>query len=104
MSINFRFFVISGCLMAQILANQRTLTLASCCQFYYKRVHRILPACLVMILVTFGVGQWMLMDVDFEHLWRDAIWAMIFTFNIKLGLEAGDGYFREVKPYKIIYI
>jgi peptidoglycan/LPS O-acetylase OafA/YrhL len=93
------FFVISGYLItAMLLADLRGSRL-SLLDFYARRVRRIVPPLLVVIMASFFVGWAWLMPYDFRTLSAE-IWASaLYVFNIVLWHQSG--YFdaaADTKP------
>lgn len=76
------FFVISGFLITGLLLreHERTGTI-SFRAFYDRRVRRILPAALTVLVVTVVAGYTVLPKVRFESLAWDAVWAALFSSN-----------------------
>jgi peptidoglycan/LPS O-acetylase OafA/YrhL len=89
------FFVISGFLITGILLREnasRTFTLA---RFYERRARRILPALIVMLLVTSIVSYALLLPMEFRTFAQSLTAVILFSSNILFFKRAGafDFYF-----------
>jgi peptidoglycan/LPS O-acetylase OafA/YrhL len=92
------FFVISGYLITALLLREhdRTGTI-SFRAFYTRRIKRIIPAS-VLVLISTVVAAWFLLDAArFGQLLRDAGAAMLFFANWRFAI-AGTDYFQEGLP------
>lgn len=72
------FFVISGFLMAKIYNSQQS----NFNKFYLQRLDRLLPAYTFTIILTLIASIFILVPVDFDQLYEQAISANFFTANI----------------------
>jgi peptidoglycan/LPS O-acetylase OafA/YrhL len=88
------FFVISGYLITSIIIKRSDLNLFSLLEFYRRRVLRIVPAFIVMIVVTCGVSIFILLPLEMRALTASAAAAAGFTSNIYFWREAS--YFGGV--------
>ncbi len=77
------FFVISGFLMTGIIAEEfiRRGTF-SFREFYSRRIRRIFPALLVMILLTSGVGYFLLLPGDYKEFAESGLYAALSLGNV----------------------
>ena len=93
------FFVISGYLITSIIVREirdGSFTLA---RFYERRVRRILPALIVLLLATLAAGTVLLTPAQLEDLGQSALATSVFVSNIYF--FTGAGYFdgpSEAKP------
>jgi peptidoglycan/LPS O-acetylase OafA/YrhL len=90
------FFVISGYLISGILIRQERLELR---RFYYRRIRRIFPALIVVLLAALVIGWCCLTAPEFQLLGKHIFKSTLFFQNINLLKEAG--YFdlsSELKP------
>ncbi|MEQ1899392.1 MAG: acyltransferase family protein [Devosia sp.] len=87
------FFVISGYLITQIIARDGEAGRFSLPQFYFRRAKRLLPAALVMLLVTSIASFWLLTSVEMESFTKQLFGAATFTTNGVLAKETG--YFDD---------
>src|SRR3954470_21177869 len=69
------FFVISGFLITTIILRDIEVGRFSFAAFYARRMRRILPALLVMLIVALGAGAFLLMPGDYEATGRSALYA-----------------------------
>jgi peptidoglycan/LPS O-acetylase OafA/YrhL len=85
------FFVISGFLITGLLLREHARTgRISFGNFYRRRIKRILPASLTVIVVTVIVGFVVFAQTRFESLFVDGLWATLFSANwrfITLGTD-----------------
>lgn len=92
------FFVISGYLITGIVARDLEAGTFSLSSFYSRRIRRIFPA-LLSVLVAAGVaGWWLLLSTEYESLAKHIASATIFVSNFTSGQEAG--YFDEAAHTK----
>lgn len=83
------FFVISGFLITRLVDEGVAAGRFSFASFYGRRVRRLFPALLVVIVATMAVG-WVLATPDqFAELIRDAIGAATFSANFVLWRNTG---------------
>lgn len=93
------FFVISGFLITGIIYKGLRSNKFSFLDFWARRIRRIFPSLLVVIVATFVAGWWYLLPAEFEVLKSHIKWGLAFLANIKLNSEVG--YFdtaAELKP------
>jgi peptidoglycan/LPS O-acetylase OafA/YrhL len=92
------FFVISGYLITGILAKSfanRTYSLSS---FYQRRIRRIFPALLLVLLLCLLVGWFLIFTDDYASLGKHIAAGAGFVQNLSLWSEAG--YFDKSAVYK----
>jgi peptidoglycan/LPS O-acetylase OafA/YrhL len=93
------FFVISGYLISGIILQALGQGTFSFLTFYYRRIRRIFPALLVVLLGCFLVGWTSLLVEEFKQLGSHIVAGAVFISNFKYWSEAG--YFDmvgEIKP------
>jgi peptidoglycan/LPS O-acetylase OafA/YrhL len=96
------FFVISGYLITQLLARELTTTgTLSIGNFYARRMRRLLPALVLVVLVTLALS-WVLLPPagEREELAKSALASLVFVANYFF-MKAPGGYFggpAELKP------
>jgi peptidoglycan/LPS O-acetylase OafA/YrhL len=93
------FFVISGFLISRIILLGLDRRDFSFLHFYANRVRRIFPALLVMMVVSYVCGWFILLPDDFKQLGRHTFAGLAFVQNFTLLGESG--YFdvaSELKP------
>ncbi len=92
------FLVISGFLIsAQLYGARADRPGRALADFYHRRIRRILPASLLVLLLTVVAGWWVLNPLDWTELSRDAGAASLFGLNIRLAGNAVD-YLRSDLP------
>ncbi|MDB5505947.1 MAG: hypothetical protein JWR75_585 [Devosia sp.] len=88
------FFVISGYLITSIIYREMANGRFSIAGFYDRRIRRILPATLFVILCTLVAGYFILLPADYAGLGSSAVAASVGASNIFFWLNTG-GYFDE---------
>ena len=87
------FFAISGFLITGIIFRSHELKEFSFRDFYLRRVRRILPVFLVVIITTLVVGSVILLPDDRASLISSARYAVVFCANVFFAKERG--YFDQ---------
>jgi peptidoglycan/LPS O-acetylase OafA/YrhL len=93
------FFVISGFLISGIMFKALDAGRFSFLDFYARRVNRIFPALILVLLTTFGFAWWVLFNDELKQLGNHLSRAAVFLSNFILWHESG--YFdnaAETKP------
>jgi peptidoglycan/LPS O-acetylase OafA/YrhL len=96
------FFVISGYLISGAIFDDVRKGAVLACAFYGRRVRRIYPALITVLLTTFAVGWVQLFDERFQQLGAHLAGAAVFASNLVLYAESG--YFdaaSDAKPCSI---
>ncbi|NMY13967.1 acyltransferase [Pseudomonas sp. WS 5019] len=83
------FFVISGYLITSILLRSVASGEFSFFDFYLRRVKRLLPAALVVMVFSLFAGYFLLDPAAFENLASSALYASFFSANIYFYLNSG---------------
>jgi peptidoglycan/LPS O-acetylase OafA/YrhL len=83
------FFVISGYLIASIIVRQLDAGDFSLAKFYERRVRRILPALLVMLLVTALLGTLLLYPREAKDYARSLVAATLFVSSLFFYQKSG---------------
>jgi len=92
------FFVISGFLISGIIFRDLARGSFSFAEFYRRRIRRIIPALLIVLIATWLVAWLILNADDYEALGWHLSAASVFLSNFVLGNEAG--YFDHAAEYK----
>lgn len=92
------FFVISGFLISRGIVSGMESGSFSIADFYSRRVRRIFPALLVLLLACMSFGWWALLAADFAQLGKHVLGGAGFSANIVLWQEAG--YFDKASSLK----
>lgn len=103
-SVDF-FFVISGFLITSLLAGEFAKTVSqtsgsgtiSLKRFYIRRVRRILPVAVCILLLTVSLGYVLFNPIRSKMILHDGVWALFFGANINAIQQATD-YFKEGLP------
>lgn len=92
------FFVLSGFFITALLIKQHTATDAiSFADFYRRRVRRIIPSAVLVIVVTV-LGSYLLLTVTrAKSALTDGLWATVFASNWRFE-RVGSDYFAEGQP------
>lgn len=83
------FFVISGYLISNIIFRELSKGIFDLLDFYARRIKRIFPALLVVLIFTFVIGWFSLFDFEFKQLSKHLIGGATFSANIIFWLESG---------------
>ncbi|MEO6222866.1 MAG: acyltransferase family protein, partial [Vicinamibacterales bacterium] len=87
------FFVISGFLISRIIRRAVTDGTFTLSGFYARRIRRILPALLVVLLTCLLAGYAVSLADEWHTLGRHVFAGALFHANIAVAREATDGYF-----------
>lgn len=93
------FFVISGFLISTIIFQSLARGEFSFMDFYARRIRRIFPALIVVMLATFLIGWFVLFPDEYKQLGKHIMGGALFVSNFVLWKESG--YFdsaAETKP------
>ncbi|HKP22620.1 MAG TPA: acyltransferase family protein [Dongiaceae bacterium] len=92
------FFVISGYLITGILAAELADNRFSILNFYERRIRRIMP-CLLAVIITSGVAAMLLLvPLDFRDFAKSAVATLFFASNILFFRQSG--YFDDASEMK----
>lgn len=94
------FFVISGYLMTRIILKGFENSNFSFKQFYTKRITRIIPALLFLLVGVSIIGSFILLPKDLQQLGNNAFFSIIFSSNIEYYLNSG--YFDVASQNNIL--
>ncbi|MEA2864100.1 MAG: hypothetical protein QOC84_2056 [Bradyrhizobium sp.] len=83
------FFVISGFLISSIIVDALASDRFSYFDFYVRRIRRIFPALLLVLIPSFAFGWYALLPHEFAQLERHLAAAAAFVSNFSLWAEAG---------------
>ncbi len=92
------FFVISGFLISNIIFSSLANEEFSFCDFYSRRIRRIFPALIIVLISCFALGWFVLSAIDFKMLGRHIVGGSTFLSNLLLWREIG--YFNEAAETK----
>ena len=92
------FFVISGYLISAIIFQDIDQGRLSIRRFYSRRIRRIFPALLLVLLFVLTIGYPLLLPEDYRALGKHVLGGATFISNIILWMEAG--YFDAASLYK----
>lgn len=87
------FFVISGFLITGLLIREHDRSgRISFADFYRRRVKRIMPAAMVVVVATSAAAYFLFSAARAKDVFTDAIWATLFSANWRF-VTAGTDYF-----------
>lgn len=92
------FFVISGYLITGILLREWEQGSLDLGRFWERRVRRIVPAAMVMTLVTLFLGYWLLLPEAFAKLGASAMAHVCMVANVHFSRDVG--YFADASEEK----
>jgi len=92
------FFVISGFLITCVLLREIEEGRFSIGKFYVRRVRRIFPALITVLVSTMTAGWFLLRAVEFQQLSKHVLAGATFTSNLILYRESG--YFDNISESK----
>ncbi len=92
------FFVISGFLISTIIFHELENGTFSYVTFYSRRIRRIFPALLLMLIVVYALGWFVLLSNEFKQLGKHITGGISFMANLILWSE--DGYFGQSSQLK----
>lgn len=92
------FFVISGFLISSLLLNDLERGVFKFSNFWERRARRIIPALVLVTLVTVVIGWFLLLPVDYTNLGSAAASLAVFSANIYFWRDSG--YFSAAAQEK----
>ena len=92
------FFVISGYLISSIIYNELDTNSFSFVLFYFRRIRRIFPSLIIVLLACYLIGWSLFLPVEYKNLGAHIAAASIFSSNFLLYSESG--YFDEATESK----
>ena len=93
------FFVISGYLITAIILNDLNSHTFSIWSFYARRIRRIFPALILVLLFCFLVGWLVLFPEEYRQLGKHAAGSAGFVSNLIFWSEAGYLTVRQIRNY-----
>ena len=95
------FFVISGFLIGGVLWNELATTgRLRIGRFFARRIRRLAPAYLFMIIITLFLSWFILLPFDFREFGQEIIASIFYLSNVHFFREAG--YFDQASEQKIL--
>jgi peptidoglycan/LPS O-acetylase OafA/YrhL len=87
------FFVISGFLISRNIIHEIDEDRFSLAEFYRRRVKRIAPAMLLVVAVTLGLAQLLMLPEDARETSKSAFWSLASLANVYFWLSTDTSYF-----------
>ena len=97
------FFVISGYLIGSIITGQIAEGRFTYREFYHRRIRRIFPALLVVLLFTLAGGYFVLLPNEYMALAKSTLAAMTFVPNIYLWAESSTYFGLDVATRPLLH-
>ena len=94
------FFVISGFLISTIIFNHLGNDSFSYLEFYERRIRRIFPALVTVLLACLGLGWFGLLAGEYQQVGKHTLGGIGFISNLMLWSEAGYDYFNTASESK----
>ena len=94
------FFVISGFLISTIILGNLHNGSFSYLAFYERRIRRLFPALILVLLACLGLGWFGLLAGEFQQVGRHILGGIGFVSNLVLWHEAGYDYFNTASASK----
>ena len=92
------FFVISGFLIGQIVFEQLDEQRFSFRTFYIRRIRRLFPAAMAMMVVTSALAYWLFLPRVFKDFGQSLAASVLYASNVLFYLQAG--YFDTTSQLK----
>jgi peptidoglycan/LPS O-acetylase OafA/YrhL len=97
------FFVISGFLISGIILDETRVGLFSLQNFYARRVRRIFPALLLVLLFSLLAGWWLLLPANLLRLGKQLAASAAFVSNFYLWFQSG--YFSpDARTFPLLHL
>ena len=98
------FFVISGYLIGSIVFQSSKNGQFSLLSFYSRRIMRLAPSLLLLLLCSYIVGYLFLFSVEFSELKNSIIATLSFVQNFYLYLEQGNYFQKDAVLSPLLHI
>ena len=98
------FFVLSGYLITGLLVGESaTNGRVGLQRFYSRRVRRLLPASICVLVVVMAMGHWLLDPVQQQSLGWDATFSALYSANWRFALAGGDYFAPGDVPSALVH-
>lgn len=95
------FFVISGFLISQLIRNELVSGRFSLLAFYERRIRRIFPALIALLIVVSLMAGWLLLPQDLARYGKSLVATTLFASNL---FFSNTGYFRpEASEFPLLH-
>src|SRR5713226_6030340 len=97
------FFVISGFLISGIILDETRVDIFSLRRFYGRRVRRIFPALLLVLVASLLAGWWLLLPADMERFGKQLTASAAFVSNFYFWFQSG--YFSpDARTFPLLHL
>lgn len=97
------FFVISGYLITQIIYQEMQNNTFSFIHFYQRRIKRIIPASLTVLIFTVLVSHFLFFAEDAYEVRQSAFWALLFSANLFFADASADYFTHTVQDKPLLH-
>lgn len=97
------FFVISGFLISSIIVREFKDSSFSYSNFYERRIKRIIPAYLFMLVIVTGLCAIIMLPYDFKKFGFSIFSSLFFVSNINYGLRTGDYFSNDAEQWPLLH-
>lgn len=98
------FFVLSGYLITGILVDEASSSgTVRLRRFFTRRVRRLLPASIAVLVTVVAVGRRVLDAIEFHDLGTDAVWAALYSANWRFATEGGEYFAPGDVPSPLVH-
>lgn len=97
------FFVISGYLITQIIYQEMQNNTFSFVYFYQRRIKRIIPASLTVLIFTVLVSHFLFFAEDAYEVRQSAFWALLFSANLFFADASADYFTHTVQDKPLLH-
>ena len=97
------FFVISGFLISSIIVREFKNSTFSYSNFYERRIKRIIPAYLFMLVIVTGLCAIIMLPYDFKKFGFSIFSSLFFVSNINYGLRTGDYFSNDAEQWPLLH-
>lgn len=97
------FFVISGFLISSIIVREFKNSTFSYSDFYERRIKRIIPAYLFMLITITILCMVIMLPYDFKKFGFSIFSSLFFVSNINYGLRSGDYFSNDAEQWPLLH-
>ncbi len=97
------FFVISGFLISGIILDEARVGVFSLRDFYARRIRRIFPALLLVLVVSLVAGWWLFLPADMVRLGKQLAASAAFVSNFYLWFQS-DYFSPDARTFPLLHL